>query len=75
VAYGNCMGIPTVGGEVYFDETYEGNPLVNVMCVGVVRGDNLVKARAGGLGNPVLYVGADTGRDGLGGASFDFQKV
>ena len=74
-AYGNCMGIPTVGGEVYFDETYEGNPLVNVMCVGVVRKDNLVKARAGGLGNPVLYVGADTGRDGLGGASFASREL
>jgi len=74
-AYGNCTGIPTVGGEVYFDETYEGNPLVNVMCVGMARGDNLVKARANGVGNPVLYVGADTGRDGLEGASFDFQKV
>ena len=74
-AYGNCMGIPTVGGEVYFDETYEGNPLVNVMCVGVARRDNLVKARAGGLGNPVLYVGADTGRDGLGGASFASREL
>ena len=74
-AYGNCMGIPTVGGEVYFDETYEGNPLVNVMCVGVARRDNLVKARAGGLGNPVFYVGADTGRDGLGGASFASREL
>ncbi len=74
-AYGNCMGIPTVGGEVYFDETYEGNPLVNVMCVGVARRDNLVKARASGLGNPVFYVGADTGRDGLGGASFASREL
>ena len=74
-AYGNCMGIPTVGGEVYFDETYEGNPLVNVMCVGVARRDNLVKARANGVGNPVLYVGADTGRDGLGGASFASREL
>ncbi len=74
-AYGNCMGIPTVGGEVYFDETYEGNPLVNVMCVGVARRDNLVKARAVGFGNPVLYVGADTARDGLGGASFASREL
>jgi len=68
--YGNSVGIPTVGGEVYFDETYEGNPLVNVMCVGVVNKDELIKAKASGVGNLVLYMGADTGRDGLGGASF-----
>ena len=74
-AYGNCIGIPTVGGEVYFDETYEGNPVVNVMCVGVARKDDLVKARATGVGNPVLYVGADTGRDGLGGASFASREL
>ncbi len=74
-AYGNLMGIPTGGGEVYFDETYEGNPLVNVMCVGVVRKDDLVKARATGVGNPVLYVGSDTGRDGLGGASFASREL
>ncbi len=74
-AYGNCIGIPTVGGEVYFDETYEGNPVVNVMCVGVARKDDLIKARATGVGNPVLYVGADTGRDGLGGASFASREL
>ena len=74
-AYGNLMGIPTVGGEVYFDETYEGNPVVNVMCVGVARKDDLVKARATGVGNPVLYVGSDTGRDGLGGASFASREL
>ena len=74
-AYGNCIGLPTVGGEVYFDETYEGNPVVNVMCVGVARKDDLVKARATGVGNPVLYVGADTGRDGLGGASFASREL
>ncbi len=68
--YGNSVGIPTVGGEVYFDETYEGNPLVNVMCVGVVNKDELIRAKASGVGNLVLYMGADTGRDGLGGASF-----
>jgi len=74
-AYGNCMGIPTVGGEVYFDRTYEGNPVVNVMCVGVVKKEALTKAKAGGKGNPVLYVGADTGRDGLGGASFASREL
>ncbi len=74
-AYGNCMGIPTVGGEVYFDGTYEGNPLVNVMCVGVVKKGELMKAKARGTGNPVLYVGADTGRDGLGGASFASREL
>ncbi|GAH02803.1 unnamed protein product, partial [marine sediment metagenome] len=74
-AYGNCMGIPTVGGEVYFDETYEGNPIVNVMCVGVIKKDELVRAKARGVGNPVLYVGADTGRDGLGGASFASREL
>ncbi|MFQ6066680.1 MAG: phosphoribosylformylglycinamidine synthase subunit PurL [bacterium] len=74
-AYGNCIGIPTVGGEVYFDETYEGNPVVNVMCVGVVRKRDLIKARATGVGNPVLYVGSDTGRDGLGGASFASREL
>ena len=74
-AYGNCVGIPTVGGEIYFDDTYEDNPLVNVMCVGVVKKDNLVKARASGVGNPVFYVGADTGRDGLGGASFASREL
>lgn len=74
-AYGNCMGIPTVGGEVCFDETYEGNPLVNVMCVGVARRNSLVRARATGARNPVFYVGADTGRDGLGGASFASREL
>jgi len=74
-AYANCMGIPTVGGEVYFDETYEGNPVVNVMCVGVVEKNELIRAKASGVGNPVLYVGADTGRDGLGGASFASREL
>lgn len=68
--YGNCMGIPTVGGEVYFDECYEGNPLVNAMAVGLVTKDSIVKGKASGAGNPVYYVGAATGRDGLGGAAF-----
>ena len=68
--YGNCIGIPTVGGEVYFDETYAGNPLVNAMCVGVARIDDLHSARAEGAGNSILLVGAATGRDGIHGASF-----
>ncbi len=68
--YGNCMGIPTVGGEVAFDPRYQANPLVNAMCVGVVPKDKILPARAHGAGNPVLLVGADTGRDGLHGATF-----
>src|SRR5215472_10909681 len=68
--YGNCMGIPTVGGEVYFEDCYAGNPLVNAMCVGLVRADRLQRARAGGAGNRLLLVGAQTGRDGIHGASF-----
>src|SRR5229473_1587297 len=68
--YGNCIGIPTVGGEIYFDECYTNNPLVNAMCVGLVRTDELMRARAEGTGNSILLVGADTGRDGIHGASF-----
>ncbi|HEX7937552.1 MAG TPA: phosphoribosylformylglycinamidine synthase subunit PurL [Gemmatimonadaceae bacterium] len=68
--YGNCVGVPTVGGEVVFDESYEGNPLVNAMCVGVMREDELMRAVASGVGNPVIAVGARTGRDGIHGASF-----
>jgi phosphoribosylformylglycinamidine synthase subunit PurL len=67
--YGNCFGCPTVGGEIAFDPSYAGNPLVNVMCVGLVNHDALVRARADGVGNPVLYVGNKTGRDGIHGAS------
>ena len=67
--YGNCLGIPNVGGEVVFSPTYSGNPLVNAMCVGLVRTDGLLKARAEGTGNLILLVGADTGRDGIHGAS------
>jgi phosphoribosylformylglycinamidine synthase II len=67
--YGNCLGVPTVGGEVSFSETYEGNPLVNAMCVGVARSDQLLRAVATGAGNPIILVGADTGRDGIGGAN------
>ncbi len=68
--YGNCLGIPTVGGEIYFDESYSGNPLVNAMCVGLIETDKLVPAKASGVGNPVLVVGAATGRDGIHGATF-----
>jgi phosphoribosylformylglycinamidine synthase len=68
--YGNCIGVPTVGGEVYFDPAYSGNPLVNVMALGLMETQEIVKAGASGIGNPVLYVGSTTGRDGMGGASF-----
>ncbi len=68
--YGNCIGIPTVGGEVYFDDSYTGNPLVNVMCVGIAQIDSLVKAQASGAGNTLMLIGADTGRDGIHGATF-----
>ncbi|GBD22461.1 Phosphoribosylformylglycinamidine synthase subunit PurL [bacterium HR29] len=67
--YGNCLGIPTVGGETFFSEGYRGIPLVNAMCVGIARADRLVSARAEGPGNVLLLVGADTGRDGIHGAS------
>jgi phosphoribosylformylglycinamidine synthase len=68
--YGNCIGIPTIGGEVYFDESYNGNPLVNVFCLGVLRHEQIARGAAHGIGNPVFYVGAETGRDGLAGAAF-----
>ncbi|MEZ2236663.1 phosphoribosylformylglycinamidine synthase subunit PurL [Microcoleus sp.] len=68
--YGNCIGVPTVGGEVYFDAAYSGNPLVNVMALGLMETQEIVKSGASGIGNPVLYVGSTTGRDGMGGASF-----
>ncbi|KKJ01473.1 phosphoribosylformylglycinamidine synthase subunit PurL [Prochlorothrix hollandica] len=68
--YGNCVGVPTVGGEVYFDGAYRGNPLVNAMALGLMETATIVKAGAAGVGNPVLYVGSTTGRDGMGGASF-----
>jgi phosphoribosylformylglycinamidine synthase len=67
--YGNSIGIPTIGGEVMFDESYSGNPLVNVFCLGIARHDAIVKGRAAGIGNPVYYVGAKTGRDGIHGAT------
>jgi phosphoribosylformylglycinamidine synthase II len=68
--YGNCIGVPTIGGEIYFDSRYETNPLVNAMCVGIVPSNSILPARATGVGNPVLLVGADTGRDGIHGATF-----
>ena len=68
--YGNCIGVPTVGGEVYFDESYRYNCLVNAMCVGIIEHDKLTRAVASGAGNSVLLVGADTGRDGIHGATF-----
>ena len=68
--YGNCIGVPTVGGEVYFDESYRHNCLVNAMCVGIIEHDRLTRAVASGPGNIVLLVGADTGRDGIHGATF-----
>ncbi len=68
--YGNCLGIPTVGGDIFFDDSYTGNPLVNAMCVGLVAHDEIMRARASGIGNLVVLVGADTGRDGIHGATF-----
>src|SRR6201993_1134361 len=67
--YGNCVGVPTVGGEVMFDDAYNDNILVNAFCLGLVRKEQLQSARARGVGNPVLYVGSATGRDGIHGAS------
>ncbi|MCZ8048568.1 MAG: phosphoribosylformylglycinamidine synthase subunit PurL [Microcystis aeruginosa K13-05] len=68
--YGNSVGVATVGGEIYFDNAYNGNPLVNAMALGLMETEEIVKSGAKGLGNPVLYVGSTTGRDGMGGASF-----
>ena len=68
--YGNCVGIPTVGGEVQFDPSYEGNPLVNAMCVGIICHEDIQRGIATGVGNTVMYVGAKTGRDGIHGATF-----
>jgi phosphoribosylformylglycinamidine synthase subunit PurL len=68
--YGNCIGVPTIGGEIGFDESYNGNPLVNVFCLGILRHDQIARGAAAGVGNPVFYVGSETGRDGLAGASF-----
>ncbi|MHB1297870.1 MAG: phosphoribosylformylglycinamidine synthase subunit PurL [Gemmatimonadaceae bacterium] len=73
--YGNCVGIPTVAGDVMFDAAYEGNPLVNAMCVGIMKVDELITAKAEGIGNPVIAVGARTGRDGIHGASFASEDL
>jgi phosphoribosylformylglycinamidine synthase subunit PurL len=73
--YGNCVGIPTIGGEIYFDESFECNPLVNVFCLGVLRHEQLARGTAEGTGNPVFYVGAETGRDGLAGAAFASREL
>src|SRR5206468_12131588 len=67
--YGNCLGLPNIGGEIYFDDTYAGNPLVNALCVGVMRADAIKLAKADGPGNKVVLFGARTGGDGIGGAS------
>ncbi|MGD6854941.1 phosphoribosylformylglycinamidine synthase subunit PurL [Bacillus infantis] len=73
--YGNCIGIPTVGGEVQFDASYEGNPLVNAMCVGLIDHKDIKKGQAHGVGNTVMYVGAKTGRDGIHGATFASEEL
>jgi phosphoribosylformylglycinamidine synthase subunit PurL len=73
--YGNCIGVPTIGGEIYFDESFEGNPLVNVFCLGVLRHEQVARGAASGVGNPVFYVGAETGRDGLAGAAFASREL
>ncbi|HEV7836759.1 MAG TPA: phosphoribosylformylglycinamidine synthase subunit PurL, partial [Gemmatimonadaceae bacterium] len=73
--YGNCVGIPTVAGEIVFDPAYEGNPLVNAMCVGLLHEDDLIRAKAEGVGNPIIAVGARTGRDGIHGASFASEDL
>ncbi len=73
--YGNCFGVPTVAGEVYFEDSYTGNPLVNAMCIGVVKVDQMARAKAEGKDNPVLLVGASTGRDGIHGVTFASEEI
>ena len=73
--YGNCLGIPNIGGDVYFDDSYEGNPLVNALCAGILKHEEIKRGAAKGVGNPVYYVGPGTGRDGLGGASFASREL
>lgn len=73
--YGNCIGVPTVGGELLVDPRYRGNPLVNVVCLGLLRHEELARSRAGGEGNLVMYAGARTGRDGIGGAAFASEEL
>ncbi|MGV2620771.1 phosphoribosylformylglycinamidine synthase subunit PurL [Halobacillus sp. ACCC02827] len=73
--YGNCVGVPTIGGEVQFDDAYNGNPLVNAMCVGLIDHKDIQKGIAAGIGNTVMYVGAKTGRDGIHGATFASEEL
>ncbi|MDX8362847.1 MULTISPECIES: phosphoribosylformylglycinamidine synthase subunit PurL [Bacillaceae] len=73
--YGNCVGIPTVGGEIQFEPSYDGNPLVNAMCVGLIDHEDIQKGQAKGIGNTVMYVGAKTGRDGIHGATFASEEL
>ena len=73
--YGNCFGVPTLGGEVYFDDSYTGNPLVNAMSIGIVKVDQIARAGASGKDNPVLIVGASTGRDGIHGVTFASEEI
>ena len=73
--YGNCVGVPTLGGDVAFEPAYEGNPIVNAMCVGLLREEDLIRAVATGSGNPLVYIGARTGRDGIHGAAFASEEL
>jgi phosphoribosylformylglycinamidine synthase len=73
--YGNCFGVPTVGGEIYFEDCYHTNPLVNAMSVGILKNGETVSATAEGVGNPVFFVGSATGKDGIGGASFASAEI
>ncbi|MEX0891891.1 MAG: phosphoribosylformylglycinamidine synthase subunit PurL [Gemmatimonadota bacterium] len=73
--YGNCVGIPNIGGEAWFDDAYEGNPLVNAMAIGIMKREELIRAEASGPGNPILAVGARTGRDGIHGATFASEEL
>jgi phosphoribosylformylglycinamidine synthase len=73
--YGNSFGVPTVGGEIYFEDCYLGNPLVNAMAVGIVKSDGLISGAARGVGNPVFIVGSSTGRDGIHGATFASEEI
>jgi len=73
--YGNCIGIPTVAGEIYFENIYKDNPLVNVMCLGLINHDEIIKGIASGEGNPIIYVGSATGRDGLHGVTFASREL
>ena len=73
--YGNCVGVPTVGGEINFHPAYDGNPLVNAMTVGIARTDRIFLSAAAGIGNPVVYVGSKTGRDGIHGATMATRRV